>query len=161
MHPLPILCLISVILLLFHQSGALCTAILDYAHKLDIGFSKFVSVGNKALLSEADLFEYLANDKKTKVVAMYVEELTNAPAIITAARKLTHGKNPKPIIAIKSGRTSDGASASASHTGALAGNDSAYQGLFSQAGIIRVDMISELFEYLRVLHTMNYPKVIA
>jgi acetyltransferase len=140
------------------QSGALCTAILDYAQKLDIGFSKFVSVGNKALLSEADLFEYLTNDKKTKVVAIYVEELTNASALIAAAKKLTHGKNPKPIIAIKSGRTSDGASASASHTGALAGNDSAYQGLFSQAGIIRVDMISELFEYLRIFTHNDLPQ---
>ncbi|MFA6547586.1 MAG: acetate--CoA ligase family protein [Candidatus Magasanikbacteria bacterium] len=140
------------------QSGALCTAILDYAQKLDIGFSKFVSVGNKALLSEADLFEYLAKDKKTKVIAMYVEELTNAPAIIAAAKKLTHGKNPKPIIAIKSGRTSDGASASASHTGALAGNDSAYQGLFSQAGIIRAEKISELFEYLRIFTHNKLPK---
>ncbi len=140
------------------QSGALCTAILDYAQKLDIGFSKFVSVGNKALLSEADLFEYLAKDKKTKVIAMYVEQLTNAPAIIAAAKKLTHGKNPKPIIAIKSGRTSDGASASASHTGALAGNDSAYQGLFSQAGIIRAEMISELFEYLRIFTHNKLPK---
>ncbi len=140
------------------QSGALCTAILDYAQKLDIGFSKFVSVGNKALLSEADLFEYLAKDKKTKVIAMYVEQLTNAPALIAAAKKLTHGKHSKPIIAIKSGRTSDGASASASHTGALAGNDSAYQGLFSQAGIIRVEMISELFEYLRIFTHNELPK---
>jgi len=140
------------------QSGALCTAILDYAQKLDIGFSKFVSVGNKALLSEADLFEYLSKDKKTKVVAMYVEQLTDAPALIAAAKKLTHGKNPKPIIAIKSGRTSDGANASASHTGALAGNDSAYKGLFSQAGIIRVEMISELFEYLRIFTHNHLPK---
>lgn len=139
------------------QSGALCTAILDYAQKLDIGFSKFVSVGNKALLSEADLFNYLANDKKTKVVAMYVEQLTNAPALIAAAKKLTHGKNPKPVIAIKSGRTSAGASASASHTGALAGNDAAYEALFEQAGIIRVETIQELFDYLRVFTHNELP----
>ena len=140
------------------QSGALCTAILDYAQKLDIGFSKFVSVGNKALLSEADLFNYLAKDKKTKVVAMYVEQLTNAPALIAAARKLTHGKNPKPVIAIKSGRTSAGASASASHTGALAGNDAAYEALFAQAGIIRVETVQELFDYLRVFTHNELPK---
>ncbi len=140
------------------QSGALCTAILDYAQKLDIGFSKFVSVGNKALLSEDQLFDYLAKDKKTKVVAMYVEQLTNAPALIKAARKLTHGKNPKPIIAIKSGRTSAGASASASHTGALAGNDAAYEALFAQAGIIRVETIQELFDYLRVFTHNELPK---
>ncbi len=140
------------------QSGALCTAILDYAQKLDIGFSKFVSVGNKALMSEADMFNYLAKDKKTKVVAMYVEQLTNAPALIAAAKKLTHGKNPKPIIAIKSGRTSAGASASASHTGALAGNDAAYEALFIQAGIIRVETIQELFDYLRVFTHNELPK---
>lgn len=140
------------------QSGALCTAILDYAQKLDIGFSKFVSVGNKALLSEDQLFDYLAKDKKTKVVAMYVEQLTNAPALIKAARKLTHGKNPKPVIAIKSGRTSAGASASASHTGALAGNDAAYEALFAQAGIIRVETIQELFDYLRVFTHNDLPK---
>lgn len=140
------------------QSGALCTAILDYAQKLDIGFSKFVSVGNKALMSEADLFDYLAKDKKTKVVAMYVEQLTNAPALITAAKKLTHGKNPKPVIAIKSGRTSAGASASASHTGALAGNDAAYEALFAQSGIIRVETVQELFDYLRVFTHNELPK---
>ncbi len=140
------------------QSGALCTAILDYAQKLDIGFSKFVSVGNKALMSEADLFDYLAKDKKTKVVAMYVEQLTNAPALIAAAKKLTHGKNPKPVIAIKSGRTSAGASASASHTGALAGNDAAYEALFAQSGIIRVETIQELFDYLRVFTHNELPK---
>ncbi len=140
------------------QSGALCTAILDYAQKLDIGFSKFVSVGNKALMSEADLFNYLANDKKTKVVAMYVEQLTNAPALIAAAKKLTHGKNPKPVIALKSGRTSAGASASASHTGALAGNDAAYEALFAQSGIIRVETIQELFDYLRVFTHNELPK---
>ncbi len=140
------------------QSGALCTAILDYAQKLDIGFSKFVSVGNKALMSEADLFDYLAKDKKTKVVAMYAEQLTNAPALIAAAKKLTHGKNPKPVIAIKSGRTSAGASASASHTGALAGNDAAYEALFAQSGIIRVETIQELFDYLRVFTHNELPK---
>lgn len=139
------------------QSGALCTAILDYAQKLDIGFSKFVSVGNKALLSEADLFDYLTKDKKTKVVAMYVEQLTNAPALIAAAKKLTHGKNPKPVIAIKSGRTSAGASASASHTGALAGNDAAYEALFDQSGIIRVETIQELFDYLRIFTHNELP----
>lgn len=140
------------------QSGALCTAILDYAQKLDIGFSKFVSVGNKALMTEADLFNYLAKDKKTKVVAMYAEQLTNAPALIAAAKKLTHGKNPKPIIAIKSGRTSAGASASASHTGALAGNDAAYEALFTQSGIIRVETVQELFDYLRVFTHNELPK---
>ena len=140
------------------QSGALCTAILDYAQKLDIGFSKFVSVGNKALMSESDLFDYLAKDKKTKVVAMYVEQLTNAPALITATKKLTHGKNPKPVIAIKSGRTSAGASASASHTGALAGNDAAYEALFAQSGIIRVETVQELFDYLRVFTHNELPK---
>lgn len=140
------------------QSGAMGTAILDYAKKLNLGFSKFISVGNKAVIDELQLLEYLANDDETKVIALYIEQLKNAPALIEIARKITHGSNPKPIIAIKSGRTAAGANASASHTGALAGNDSAYDALFRQAGIIRVNTTSELFEYLRVFSHNPQPK---
>ncbi|MFA6427323.1 MAG: acetate--CoA ligase family protein [Candidatus Magasanikbacteria bacterium] len=132
------------------QSGALCTAVLDYAQKVGIGFSKFVSAGNKAVVGEVELLEYLADDPETSVIAMYVEQLVDGNKIIETARHIIHGKNPKPIIVIKSGRTTDGASASASHTGALAGNDAAYEALFEQAGIIRAERISELFEYIRV-----------
>lgn len=130
------------------QSGALCTAVLDYANKLNIGFSKFVSVGNKTVVDELALLEYLENDPETKVIAMYVEQLNNADKLISLASRMTTGKHMKPIIAIKSGRTSAGASASASHTGALAGSDAAYDALFAQAGIIRAEKISDLFDLL-------------
>ncbi|MFH0856889.1 MAG: CoA-binding protein, partial [bacterium] len=96
------------------QSGALVTAILDYAKNLGIGFSKFISVGNKAMLDENILLNYLAQDKDTKVIAMYAEDLCKAQEIINVAKKITRAKNPKPIIILKSGKTSAGASASAS-----------------------------------------------
>jgi len=140
------------------QSGAMGTAVLDYAKKLNLGFSKFISVGNKAVIDELELLKYLADDDNTKVIALYVEQLKNAPALIDLAKKITSGHNPKPIIAIKAGRTVAGASASASHTGALAGNDSAYDALFHQAGIIRVSTMVELFEHLRVFSHNPLPK---
>jgi len=139
------------------QSGALCTAVIDYAHKLDLGFSKFISVGNKAVVDEAALLEYLAADPHTKVVAMYVEQLRDAGKFIAAAKKIIRGENPKPVIVIKSGRTQAGASASASHTGALAGNDVSYQTLFKQAGAIRVQTSGEMFDHLRVFTHSNLP----
>ena len=140
------------------QSGALGTAVLDYAQKLNMGFSKFVSVGNKALVDEIALFEYLYDDPQTKVIALYAEQLTNSENLIKLARKITTGGKAKPIIALKSGRTAAGASASASHTGALIGNDTAYDALFRQAGIIRVHTTVELFEYLRVFSNNPLPK---
>lgn len=132
------------------QSGALCTAVLDYAQYLGIGFSKFVSIGNKACLGELELLKYLATDEKTKVIAMYIEQLKNAREIIETAKQITRGPNPKPIIAIKAGKTSAGAAASASHTGALSGDDASYQALFEQSGIIRAGRVQELFEYAQV-----------
>jgi acetyltransferase len=140
------------------QSGAMGTAILDYAKKLNLGFSKFISVGNKAVVDELELLRYLADDDNTKVIALYIEQLKNAPALIELAKKITSGHNPKPIIAIKAGRTEAGAHASASHTGALAGNDSAYNALFRQAGIVRVNTMVELFEHLRVFSHNPLPK---
>ncbi len=140
------------------QSGAMGTAVLDYARKLNLGFSKFISVGNKAVIDELELLKYLADDENTKVIALYIEQLKNAPALIELARKITSGHNPKPIIAIKAGRTEAGAHASASHTGALAGNDAAYDALFRQAGIIRVSTMVELFEHLRVFSHNPLPK---
>lgn len=140
------------------QSGALGAAVLDYAQKINMGFSKFISVGNKALLDELALFEYLYEDPQTKVIALYAEQLSNSEALIKLAKKITTGPKAKPIIALKSGRTAAGASASASHTGALIGNDTAYDALFHQAGIIRVSTTVELFEYLRVFSNNPLPK---
>lgn len=132
------------------QSGALCTAVLDYANKLGIGFSKFMSIGNKASLQEADILSYLKDDPDTEVIAMYIEDFKNGKRLLSVLKSITHGSNAKPIIVIKSGKTAAGAGASASHTGALAGNDAVYNALFSQTGVIRVESTLEMFEYLRV-----------
>lgn len=128
------------------QSGALCTAVLDYARDLGIGFSKFLSIGNKAALSELELIEYLHQDEQTKVICLYAEALENAPELIARLRQLNRGPSPKPVVMLKSGKTSEGAGAIASHTGSLSSGDSAYQALFEQAGIIRADSISQLFD---------------
>lgn len=141
------------------QSGALCTAVLDYAKDLGVGFSKFLSIGNKAALDELDLIKYLHADKETKVICMYAESLENAPKLITTLRELNRGANPKPVIILKSGKTTAGAGAIASHTGSLSSGDSAYQALFAQAGIIRANSVSELFDLAQVFSMNQLQKV--
>ena len=126
------------------QSGALCTAVLDYARGKHIGFSKFVSFGNKADVSEVDLFYYLARDEATRVILVYLEEVRDGEALLKAARSVIR-ETGKPILAIKSGRTSAGASAAASHTGSLAGSDEVCDAVFRQAGIVRCSTIEDMF----------------
>ena len=126
------------------QSGALCTAVLDYARAKNIGFSKFVSFGNKADVSEIDLLYYLMEDEKTKVILLYLEEITDGPGLMKAAREVIE-KSHKPVLIIKSGRTEEGASAAASHTGSLAGKDEICDAALNQAGIIRCRTIEEMF----------------
>lgn len=132
------------------QSGALCTAVLDYAMDLHIGFSKFVSTGNKATTDELSLLKFFAADEKTKVIAMYVEQLENAPELISLVKEMSRGENAKPVIILKSGTTQEGSSAIASHTGSLAGGDAAYEALFAQAGIIRANTVAQLFDYIQI-----------
>jgi len=128
------------------QSGALCTAVLDYAKGNNIGFSKFISIGNKADINELDLIRYLGEDEQTKVILMYLEDLVDGHAFIELARQITiDAKNKKPILAIKSGRTAAGAKAASSHTGSLAGSDNVYDAIFIQAGVMRVETVEELF----------------
>jgi len=127
------------------QSGALCTAVLDYARHKQVGFSKFVSFGNKAGVTEIELFDYLYHDSLTDIILLYLEELRDGRGLIEAARRVTGGPQPKPILAIKSGRTPQGADAAASHTGSLAGEDSICDAVFREAGIIRVSSIEEMF----------------
>ncbi len=130
------------------QSGALCTAVLDFAADREFGFSKFVSIGNKADVDEVDLLRYFHEDPNTEVILIYVEELQRGQAFIKAAREITGGDyQPKPILVIKSGRTSAGAQAAASHTGSLAGSEAVYDAIFAQSGIIRVESIDELFDF--------------
>jgi len=126
------------------QSGALCTAVLDYAQARNIGFSKFVSFGNKADISEIDLLYYLMDDEKTKVILLYLEEITDGPGLMKAAQDIIEKSN-KPVLIMKSGRTSEGASAAASHTGSLAGVDEICDDAFKQAGIIRCDNVEDMF----------------
>ncbi|MCX7426792.1 MAG: acetate--CoA ligase family protein [Planctomycetia bacterium] len=127
------------------QSGALCTAVLDYAREKRIGFSKFVSFGNKAGVTEIELFDYLHQDPQTDVILLYLEELRDGRGLIEAARRVTRGENAKPILAIKSGRTPQGADAASSHTGSLAGEDMICDAVFREAGIIRVVSIEQMF----------------
>lgn len=125
------------------QSGALGTAILDYAKDYGIGISKFISVGNKAAIDEVALLEYLANDEETRVILMYLEDVKDAAAFINAAKHIAGLPKPKPIILLKSGITQEGARASVSHTGALGGNDSYYDALTRQSHAIRVHSIAD------------------
>ncbi len=129
------------------QSGALCTSVLDYAKTLGIGFSKFISIGNKSCIDEIDLLEYLDQDEQTKVIIMYVEQITQASRFIETVRRITSGDNPTPIIILKAGRTTAGARASASHTGSLGSNDVFIDSIFKKAGVTRADTIEELFDF--------------
>ena len=130
------------------QSGALCTAVLDFAADRDFGFSKFISIGNKADIDELDLLRYFHKDKDTEVIMIYLEELRRGPEFIEAVKQITSGDvRPTPVLVIKSGRTSAGARGAASHTGALAGTEEVYDAIFQQSGIIRVDSIDELFDF--------------
>jgi len=139
------------------QSGALCTAVLDYARAKEIGFSKFISFGNKADISEIDLLHYLKNDPKTKVILVYLEEVTNGVALMKVAREIIHDTG-KPILVMKAGRTSAGAKAAASHTGSLAGSDEICDAAFKQAGIIRCDNIEEMFNKATAFAYQPAPK---
>jgi acetyltransferase len=128
------------------QSGALCTAVLDYALAKNIGFSKFVSFGNKADISEIDLLYYLKDDPKTKVILLYLEEVTEGKALMEVVREIIPEQG-KPVLILKSGRTTAGATAAASHTGSLAGSDEVCDAAFRQAGIIRCETIEDMFNY--------------
>ena len=126
------------------QSGALGEAILGAAADLGLGLSTFVSLGNKADVSSNDLLDWWASDPRTKLVLLYLESFGNPRRFATLARRLTkeHGK---PILAVKSGRSSRGAEAASSHTGALAGTDAAVSSLLRQCGVIRANTVHELF----------------
>jgi acetyltransferase len=138
------------------QSGALCTAVLDYALAKHIGFSKFVSFGNKADISEIDLLYYLKDDPKTKVILVYLEEISDGLSLMKAAHEII-SESGKPILALKSGRTTEGASAAASHTGSLAGSDEIVDAAFEQAGVIRCENIEEMFNIAIAMTYQSLP----
>jgi acetyltransferase len=139
------------------QSGAVGLTALEYAEAEGIGLSKFVSIGNKADVNENDLLAYLMTDEQTKVILLYLEDLVKPLKFLEVARKVTE-EAKKPILAIKSGRTPEGAKAAATHTGALAGSDEAYDAFFRQCGIIRVDTVNELFDYAKAFSGQPLPK---
>ena len=136
------------------QSGALGLAILDYAKALGIGVRSFVSVGNKADISGNDLIEWWETDPETDVILLYLESFGNPRKFINLARRVA---KEKPIVAVKSGRTAAGSRAASSHTGALAGEDSAVDALFAQTGVIRTDTIEELFDMSMLLANQPVP----
>ena len=139
----------------FSQSGALCLAILDRALPDEIGFSKFISMGNKADISDIDIMLALAEDDNTKVILGYIEGVGDGRKFMEVAAKVSR---KKPVIILKSGITSSGAKAASSHTGALAGREAAFDAAFKQSGIIRVHTINELFNYAVAFANQPLPK---
>ncbi len=125
------------------QSGALGTAILDWAQAGRLGLAKFVSLGNKADVSEIDLLKAWSDDPATNVILIYSEGLPNGQEFIKVAREVT---KTTPVVAIKSGVTKSGSRAVSSHTGSLAGSEQAYQAAFQQAGVIRANDMASMFD---------------
>jgi acetyl coenzyme A synthetase (ADP forming)-like protein len=137
------------------QSGALGLAILDYAKRLGIGISSFVSIGNKADVSGNDLIQYWAEDPRTSVILLYLESFGNPKKFSEIARRVGHHK---PIVAVKAGRSSAGSRAAASHTGALATSDTVVDALFRQSGVIRTHRLEELFDVAVLLSSQPLPR---
>ncbi len=137
------------------QSGALCTAILDWAQKEMVGFSAFVSVGSMLDVDWGDLIDYLGNDPRTQSIIMYMESVGDARSFLSAAREVSLNK---PIIVIKAGRTDAAAQAAASHTGALTGSDEVLEAAFRRCGVLRVQTIADLFYMAEVLAKQPRPK---
>jgi acetyltransferase len=137
------------------QSGALCTAILDWSLRENVGFSHFVSVGSMLDVDWGDLIYYLGDDPHTKSIVIYMETIGNARSFLSAAREVAL---TKPIIVIKPGRTEGAAKAAASHTGSLTGSDEVLEVAFRRSGVLRVNSIAELFYMAEVLGKQPSPK---
>ena len=137
------------------QSGALCTAILDWSLQEMVGFSAFVSIGSMLDVNWGDLIDYLGNDPRTQSIVLYMESIGDARSFLSAAREVAL---TKPIIVIKAGRTSAAAKAAASHTGALTGSDEVLHAAFRRSGVLRVNSIADLFYMAEVLAKQPRPK---
>ncbi len=137
------------------QSGALGLALLDYAARLNLGISTFVSVGNKADVSSNDLVQYWAEDPRTDVILLYLESFGSPGDFSRIARRVARRK---PIVAVKAGRSRAGARAASSHTGALAESDTVVDALFRQAGVIRTGTLEELFDVAALLAHQPVPR---
>jgi acetyltransferase len=136
------------------QSGALCTSILDWSVKMNVGFSHFVSIGSMIDIGFHDLIDYFGQDPETESIIIYMESLTDARKFLSAARAFSRSK---PIILLKVGKSKEGAKAAMSHTGSLTGNDAIFNAAFERAGIIRVDTIEELFNAANALSMQKRP----
>src|SRR5439155_26883928 len=130
------------------QSGALCTAVLDWSLKEMVGFSEFLSIGSMLDVGWGDLIYYLGNDPRTRSIVIYMETIGDARSFLSAAREVALNK---PIIVIKAGRTAAAAKAAASHTGSLAGSDEVLEAAFRRCGVLRVNNIADLFYMAEVL----------
>ncbi len=137
------------------QSGALCTAVLDWSFREMVGFSAFVSIGSMLDVGWGDLIDYLGNDPKTRAILVYMESVGDARSFLSAAREVALNK---PIIVIKAGRTSAGGKAAASHTGSMTGSDDVLDSAFRRSGVLRVQNISDLFYMADVLSKQPRPK---
>jgi acetyltransferase len=136
------------------HSGAFCAAIVDWARSQAFGFSRIVSLGNQADVTETDLLPILANDVHTRVIAMYIEGLPNGRRFMQVAQDTVRSK---PIVALKVGRYESGQKAAASHTGALAGADNAFDAAFAKAGILRADTAEQMFDWAHALASCPLP----
>lgn len=137
------------------QSGALCTAVLDWSLREMVGFSAFMSLGSMADVGWGDLIYYLGNDPKTRSILIYMESVGDARSFLSAAREVAYSK---PIIVIKAGRTAAGSKAAASHTGSLTGSDDVLDAAFRRSGVLRVTNIAELFYMAEVLAKQPRPR---
>lgn len=137
------------------QSGALGSAILDWAGSKDYGINKFISYGNAMSVDEADLLEFLINDRETKVICVYLEGVRNGKKFFEVAKKYAH---VKPIVIIKGGMSEAGGKATASHTGSLAGSSKVFEAVVKQTGLIMATTMREVFDYARILETEPLPK---
>lgn len=137
------------------QSGALCTAVLDWSYREHVGFSHFVSIGSMLDVGWGDLIDYLGDDPSTHAIVIYMETVGDARSFLSAAREVAL---TKPIIVIKAGRTAAAAKAAASHTGSLAGSDEVLEAAFRRAGVLRVNRIADLFHMAEVLAKQPRPK---
>jgi len=139
----------------FSQSGSIMAAIVDMANTVGLGFSKLISIGNKADVNELDVLEALGRDEDTKVIAGYLETISNGDAFIRMAEMIS---KEKPVLLMKSGVTEFGAKAAFSHTGRLVGSESAYECIFERAGVIRCESIKVQFDFARAFATQPLPK---
>ncbi|GIQ86404.1 hypothetical protein KIPB_008254 [Kipferlia bialata] len=137
------------------QSGAMMTAVLDWAATCNVGFSNFVSIGNKADVDEVDLIDLLADDPETNIILLYLESVEDGEKFLKVVSKAT---SKKPVIILKSGTSNAGAAAAASHTGALAGSDTSFTLAFERSGVIRATTMNDLFDMARIFDQAVVPK---